>query len=778
MNMPLVLLNRRRRGGPAAFSPTRLFALAEPGVWYDPSDVANLAWRRNLLTWTEQFDNAAWTKTNTTVTANSAAAPDGTTTADAVFETTTNGFHQAQQSLSVVSGGTYSVSAYVKANGRTRGAVTFVRDSGSFDGFSVNFNLSTETVSVSINATGTCTNSGIVSVGNGWYRVFGTGTIGSFTNGVAVVGIQNDAGAGSYAGDITKGLFVWGAQLELGSVATDYQRISDVNTEVIERFPSATLYQDTAGTQPVTTPGQTVALALDKSKGLVLGSELVTLSALTATSDWSFGGGVWTLASSTTNAQTLSSSPMVSGNTYRISVTVTALSSGTLTFRHPNSSTTIAGSPTITAAGTYTFYLQASGTTLWIRNSTTGQTATVSGFSVKELPGFHATQATLSSRPTYGIVPLGGRRNLLERTEEFDNAYWTKIASTITANSATAPNGTTTADKLVENALAAITPLVRRAITTTNADHTFTVYLKAAERQWARIVNATTGRAAYFDVANGVVGTVSAGAVASVTAVENGWYRCSFMDLATAASQTYDVRLALSDGGLGYTGDGTSGILIWGAQLETGSSATAYQRVGSAFDVTEAGVASLSYLSFDGVDDFLLTPTITPGIDKAQVFAGVRKLSDAATGVIAEYSANSGSNAGTWGLFSGGYAAGAAAYAVNLNGSQRTSFDATTFTAPISNVLTSTFDIAGAARADEIGVRVNGAVPTLTGGGNSNAGTGNFSAQAVYIGRKGGTSAPANMQLYSLLVRFGTNLDAGTITSTETWVNQRTGAYA
>jgi hypothetical protein len=48
------------------------------------------------------------------------------------------------------------------------------------------------------------------------------------------------------------------------------------------------------------------------------------------------------------------------------------------------------------------------------------------------------------------------------------------------------------------------------------------------------------------------------------------------------------------------------------AQLEVGSTATAYQRVGTAFDVTEAGVASMSYVSFDGTDDGMLTGNIVP----------------------------------------------------------------------------------------------------------------------------------------------------------------------
>jgi len=85
MNMPLALLNRRRRGG--GFSPNALFALAEPGVWFDPSDVANLNWRRNLLQWTEQFDNAYWLKNRVTVTPNDVVAPDGTMTADKIVDT-------------------------------------------------------------------------------------------------------------------------------------------------------------------------------------------------------------------------------------------------------------------------------------------------------------------------------------------------------------------------------------------------------------------------------------------------------------------------------------------------------------------------------------------------------------------------------------------------------------------------------------------------------------------------------------------------------------------
>ena len=57
------------------YSPASWFTQGEQGAWYDPSDFLP-NWRRNLLTYTQQFDNAAWTKTNLTVTANVANAPD------------------------------------------------------------------------------------------------------------------------------------------------------------------------------------------------------------------------------------------------------------------------------------------------------------------------------------------------------------------------------------------------------------------------------------------------------------------------------------------------------------------------------------------------------------------------------------------------------------------------------------------------------------------------------------------------------------------------------
>jgi hypothetical protein len=284
---------------------------------------------------------------------------------------------------------------------------------------------------------------------------------------------------------------------------------------------------------------------------------------------------------------------------------------------------------------------------------------------------------------------------------------------------------------------------------------------------------------ANFDLQAGTVtgGTYTA---ATITAAANGFYRITITSTLAAASG--GSFLWLMDSGTAprggnYTGNGTSGTYIWGAQLETGSTATAYQRVTTQYDVTEAGVQSLSYLSFDGVDDFLVTPTITPGIDKAQVFAGVRKLANGGQTVM-EFSVNSGLSTGSFGVFVDGSAGGATTtpnYSYALSGTTSGVKNAVGYGAPITNVIAFTSDIAGLTPASEITLRVNGATPSTQESTTTNSGTGNFLAYPLYIGRRGGTTFPFNGQIYSLIVRFGANLTATQITSTEIYVGDKTG---
>jgi hypothetical protein len=566
-----------------------LFAAGEQGVYFDPSDVANLDWRRNLLTWTEQFDNASWSKVvGATVSANTAVAPDGTTTADTISFNTTNGNRVEQTGGTAINGETLTVSMWLKGTG------------------TINLNVGTDT---GVGGSGETT----IALTSSWVRYSTSVTLSSPTGSRRAMVIWR-------TGNTATSVDVWGAQLELGSVATDYQPIlADLNTEVIERFPTATLYQDPAGTTPVTTTGQSVGLMLDKSKGLVLGSELVTNGDFSnGSTGWTAGANVSFSASGATFSafDTLSqtTSGFVQGRTYRITFSYTVLTGAPgfglrLGQTASNdylitSQTTGTVSLSVVAGGT--------GTTFQFRYNNTG-TFTIDNISVKELPGNHAVQATTANRPIYGIHPVGGRRNLLVRTEEFENSAWTKQNCTILTNTATAPDGTSTADKIQETAVTAAFSVGVAPTMALSTTHTLSVYMKAAERSFG-VLNIFTGAAScwtWYDLASGTVGTVGSGATASILSVGNGWYRC-VLTIATAASGSPNVAMwpATANNTLTYAGTLGSGILVWGAQIETGSTATNYQRVTDQYNVTEAGVSSVSYLFFDGVNDSLATPSI------------------------------------------------------------------------------------------------------------------------------------------------------------------------
>lgn len=184
------------------------------------------------------------------------------------------------------------------------------------------------------------------------------------------------------------------------------------------------------------------------------------------------------------------------------------------------------------------------------------------------------------------------------------------------------------------------------------------------------------------------------------------------------------------------------------------------------------------WLQTDGTDDWYITPTITPGTDKAQVIVGIRKLSDAAFGGICELSPNTDTNAG-----------GLAFYGANIPGFY------TSCGSPLNWTLGSRLPPSGAASAPststmlvaydrainnsgETSYSYNGGAMTST--GVSAVGTtalGNFGAFPVYIGRRGGASLPLNGLISSMVLRFGPNLTPEQIANMNAWTNERAGAY-
>lgn len=199
------------------------------------------------------------------------------------------------------------------------------------------------------------------------------------------------------------------------------------------------------------------------------------------------------------------------------------------------------------------------------------------------------SQSVEASRPF--LSRTDNRGNALLNGENFAEAFWIKTGATVSADAATDPVGGATADKLVEDgassehfAMHGSSALLKNTI------HTLSVYAKAAERSWIALrirpnSGAAADKVAWFDLSNGTVGSITAGATSQIENAGNGWYCCSISaDLlsGTVATPSFYFLVSTGDSTLSYAGDGTSGILIWGASLREESWQSDYLSTGTA----------------------------------------------------------------------------------------------------------------------------------------------------------------------------------------------------
>jgi len=402
----------------------------------------------------------------------------------------------------------------------------------------------------------------------------------------------------------------------------------------------------------------------------------------------------------------------------------------------------------------------ASGSTF---TAATGEVWTIKGTARIVPDGNHAT-STGTKRPK-----LAARYNLLTYTEQFDNAAWnTNAGVTVTPNTDTAPDGTLTADT-VTSANGSTNSIYRTTLGAGNFTLSISVKKTTAATRFVALGWYEGGhRFSTLNTNTGVIGSNAAGNAATVVSSGDYWF-FTVTRTTAAGSEPYFISSVNSDGSQTATA-GAGSAIIWGADLRPASQATGligptYQRVVDA--ATYDAVGFLPYLEFNGLSWSMSTGSIVPGTDKAQVFVGLRKLSDA-TQIIAELSVDANSNNGSiasyvetanvqYGLFSKG--TNAAIASINSG-----------FAAPNTVVFTGIGDISG----DVATLRLNGAQAATS---SADQGAGDYLTYPLFIGGRNNASLFFQGWLSSLIVRFGANLTQSQIEATESWVNQKTGAF-
>jgi hypothetical protein len=547
----------------------------------------------NLLTNSQDFDSANWLKLAAgtgvapTVTANAGVAPDGTTTADRAqlnrgAGTTASDVSRLFQNVALLPTDVGMLSVWLR----------------SFDG------VSTYTVGLTNGSA-----SSTVTVTGVWQR-FSLASISSTAN--AQVRLQ---------GDITQqtaDLLVWGAQIEPGPTVTTYNNTSVRNLfGFSEAFDNAAWSKTgasivtSAQANPINGLFNAQKMMEDTSTGIHRILQAVTILAAPYTlsfyakpagRDWVYiytdGGNKTAFVNISTGAVgSTVGSPVVATTSvgsgwYRVSLTfqnTTTVGQNLQIWLASNSTTTsYTGDGN---SGVYIYGAQLSNSaSLDPYVPTPGAAPSSTAYYG---PRFDYDPVTLLPR---GLLIEEQRANLATYSEQFNDAIWTKTRTSVSVNTTAAPDGTTTADTLVEDTTASNTHVLNRILGNplAAATYTYSIYAKAAGRRYIELIlivdpaSTNVRYATMFDLQTGAITTTSSASSPTATAnaiqaAGNGWYRC-VVTIGNPSGLRVDVSHALSDTPTApalavapaYTGDGVSGAFLWGAQLEAGAFATSY----------------------------------------------------------------------------------------------------------------------------------------------------------------------------------------------------------
>jgi hypothetical protein len=159
-------------------------------------------------------------------------------------------------------------------------------------------------------------------------------------------------------------------------------------------------------------------------------------------------------------------------------------------------------------------------------------------------------------------------------SEQLDNADWSKVSTTISANATTSPDGTINAD-LAYPSVSGIAFVFQQKIATIGTTYSQSGYVKAGGKNYCWMLNINGSIGARYDLINGTVVNNPSGN-AKIESVGNGWFKISDVGVATTLLSYFGVSSADSATTNNTTVNGTDGIYAWGCQIEASSYPTSY----------------------------------------------------------------------------------------------------------------------------------------------------------------------------------------------------------
>lgn len=402
---------------------------------------------------------------------------------------------------------------------------------------------------------------------------------------------------------------------KLNSYHNDASRIAlssvfTASNQVLMDFTDATkVFQDSL-TNPVTTAGQSIGLVADELATLSLGPNLISNGTFATDTVWSKGTN-WTISGGSANKTVASSSAvsqiisagLVGGRTYRVTGNVT-LTAGSIT-PSLTGGTSQAG-VAISASGYFEQYITAvAGNTNLSLTAGSTFLGSIDNITLQEVQTALARQNTTSLRGTWGIAPAVGRRNTVTFSEPTSAAQVnTQIGAVFETGTIPGFNGCV---RIPDNASTKYVYMTGGGRSSTQ--YTFSFY--AQLDNGGVPLGGGNGRDFYCLVGGS---SVTSNSAFTVTNVSGSLYRVKV----TGTTGTSNIARF---GVVKSTSSSATGITVSGFQVELGNTMTNYQRVVSANEIYETGVASVGSWRPDLVDD-TLNFNLTTAADGELFFMG------------------------------------------------------------------------------------------------------------------------------------------------------------